>query len=376
MQFTDHTKISIRLKFKTMSISVVVGGQYGAEGKGLITAALVKFDQFKVLVKPGGPNSCHNYTYQGKSYRFRMLPSGCHFAVDQIVFPAGSLIYMPQLLKEAKEYRIDHSKILIDPQAGIIDDDIVLQQKKDPFYQQYGSTNTGTGYAMALRSKRRLKLAKDDEAAQPFLADTQSFLYSCVMQNTRVLVEGAQGYGLSNYHGTYPNVTSRDTTALALLSQMGLGHKTLDKVYLVIKCFPTRNKVGEGKLKGEFSESFIRRYQEQLLEFGGGSYNDGDQARRVGLFDYDLLHRACVANNPDCIVLTGLDKLEAMLNSSSRKIKQNYKSVNFFKEKVQKVARASIGITSNGSAINCVKDKRKLVSIEVGEHYSEEFLYT
>lgn len=341
-----------------MSISIVVGGQYGAEGKDLITAALTQFDQYKILVKPGGPNSCHNYSYQNKQYRFRMLPSGCHFDVEQIVFPAGSLIYLPQLFKEAKQYDIDLNKILIDPQAGIIENDTILDQKNDPFYKMFGSTNTGSGYSTALRAKRRLRLAQDVDEAQQFLNNTQAFLKTCVVKGTPVLVEGAQGYGLSNYHGTYPNVTSRDTTVNAFMSQLGIGHKAIDKVYMVIKCFPTRNKIGEGELYEELSERFIRKYRRQLLEYGGGSYQNGDLPRRVGLFDFDLLQRACIANSPDYLVLTGLDKLDAMLEINSRRIKASYRSTDYFINKIKMVANVPIGLVSSGSSIECVKNRR------------------
>jgi adenylosuccinate synthase len=88
----------------------------------------------------------------------------------------------------------------------------------------------------------------------------------------KILIEGCQSFGLSNYHGEYPFVTSRDSTAAAFLSQCGLPPKAADSVVLVLKCFPTRNMVGKGSLLHEQNQEWLATNLPEVIEFGGGSY--------------------------------------------------------------------------------------------------------
>lgn len=336
-----------------MPLDFVVGGQYGGEGKGLISAFLTYKKPYNILVKPGGPNSYHHYRYQDQDYEFRMLPCGSIFPeVEAIVFPPGCLIYVNQLFKEIEKYNIDEKKIKIDPQAGIISDDLIKNQMNDGFYDKAGSTLTGTGYASAGRAKRRLRLATEEKKLRNFLVHTQQFIFERMDEG--ILVEGGQGYGLSNYHGDYPYCSSRDTTVAGFLSQLGLGHRYIGEVYLVIKCFPTRNHMGKGELNNELSKEFLNEHKDIFLEYGIRSFGENMAKRRVGLFDFGVVERAVLANSPTKLVLTGLDKLALLLNSPSVpiEIKGPYKN---FKEQIKQRLGLEITVESSGSSIHEVQ---------------------
>lgn len=348
-----------------MSLTIVAGGQYGGEGKGLISTAISRWDNVDILVKTGGPNSAHSYHFQNTPYTFRMIPAASALGNQTIVFPAGVLIYPRQLREELEKIQF-RGKILIDPKAGIIDQQHISKQKEDKFYKTSGSTFTGTGAASAARASRRLGLVQDGEIDQLFgngfhfeMADTQKFLADCYHAQKRILVEGCQGYGLSNYHGEYPYVSSRDNTVNGLMSQVGLGARYVDATVLVVKCFPTRNQAGDGSLPHEFDISFVEEHKSILGEYGGGSYSGGNRLRRVGMFDRRIINKAIRANSPDYMAITGLDKLKQLLVYP--KIRTHYRahSIEEFVKEVERVFKLPVSIESHGMAVKDVRDLRK-----------------
>ena len=293
-------------------LALVMGGQFGGEGKGNIVASLTRRFAPTMLVKTGGPNSSHTYKKGGRRWRLRALPAGTDFFKGRVVFPAGSLIHVPTLFDELDEVGFSGS-LLIDPQAGVITEAHIAAQKADHRYYSIGSTRTGTGAACADRSLRKLTLARDCRDLRAFLVDTLPLLTEASELDDITLIEGSQGFGLSNYHGDYPYVTSRDTTASGLLSQLGVAPRALGMSILVLKCFPTRNAEGDGPLFGEEVISSLAVGDEVFAgEFGGGSYESGDHIRRIGLFDWDLALRAVQSTAPDFLAITGLDRLAAL----------------------------------------------------------------
>jgi adenylosuccinate synthase len=338
-----------------MSLSIVVGGQYGGEGKGAITAFLTVRDEVDILIKTGGPNSAHTFGKKKRLFRVRMVPCGANLGASTLVYPAGCLIHIPTLFSEIEELSYA-GQIVIDPQAGIVETSHIESQQQDAFYEQTGSTLTGTGAAVAARARRRLRLAKDVECLHPYLGDTKSFLVEALQQQKKILVEGSQGFGLSNYHGEYPYSTSRDTTVGTFLGQVGLGPKLLDTVILVVKCFPTRNQHGKGNLSNELTNNFVSHHLDTLEECGGGSYSKNDVQRRVGLFDFDIVRRAIIANSPDYLALTGVDKLEALQSEDA--IRDYYGSTSDFVRRLELMYGLPVSIMSYGPSIDEVKDFR------------------
>jgi adenylosuccinate synthase len=338
-----------------MSLTVVVGGQFGGEGKGLATATLARHLSADILVKTGGPNCSHSYVAGGRRYQLRMVPSGANFGPSTIVYPAGSLIHIDTLMRELSEVGFT-GELVIDHRAGIVTADHIEEQKRDDFYDTAGSTRTGTGRATALRAARRLPLADTQTTLQPYLRDVSSLLASQLNIGRHVLVEGSQGFGLSNYHGTYPYVTSRDSTAPEFLSQLGLGHHWITNVILVIKCMPTRNAGGDGPLADELDSKSVDDLGDAISEYGGGTYGERGQRRRVGLFDFELLRRAVIANTPAELFVTGFDRLSTAIKLDV--IKDRYDSLEAFRTRVERMAAVPIGFEGWGEDVDLVRRTR------------------
>jgi len=343
-----------------MPLTIVAGGQYGGEGKGLISAYLAQ--NAEILVKIGGPNSAHSFGVGDRMFRVRMIPSGANLGAAALVFPAGCLIHVESLFEELEllEYK---GELFIDHNAGIVDDETVRAQRSDPFYKDVGSTLTGTGHASSRRALRRLGLARNEPRLKEYLSDTALLLQDALLNNTSIVAEGAQAFGLSNYHGDYPYVSSRDTTSGSILAQMGIGPRSVANIVLVIKCFPTRNQGGQGFLANELSEADLQRYGNSLSEVGGGSFGEvGNNSRRVGLFDFDIVQRACLANTPTMIALTGVDRLKSLLNEEP--IANHYGSVESFLAQLEYRYHVPVDIISEGPFVSDVIDRRKQYIME------------
>ena len=296
-------------------ITIVVGAQYGGEGKGKVAAYIAFKEKPQIACRCGGPNSSHTVRFDGRVFKLRMMPTAA--VVDPgvtVVFGAGSLIHIRTLLDEAALIGFK-GRLCISPQAGIVTDEIVERQRQDQRYEHIGSTLTGTGYASAERSLRRLLLARDFKELTPYLVDTEMLLWEATSAGSDILIEGHQGYGLSNYHGDYPFVSSRDSTAAGMLSELGLGpiQKNL-RVVLAVKMFPTRNH--NGQLGEEVSEEEAGKLG--IFEFGGGSWGIDNRRRRVALFDHQIVARAAKANSATEIAITGADYFQKSVANTTK----------------------------------------------------------
>ena len=116
-----------------------------------------------------------------------------------------------------------------------------------------------------------------------------------------VFIEGSQGFGLSLYYGTYPFVTSKDTTASSAAADVGVGPTRIDDVIVVFKSYITR--VGEGPFPSEITQGEAEKMD--IEEYGTVT----GRRRRVGLFDMDLARESCMINGATQIALTCVDRL-------------------------------------------------------------------
>lgn len=284
-------------------ITIVVGAQYGGEGKGKVCSYLGAARDYKYVCRTGGVNSSHAVKFRNHFHRLRMLPASAVVGSSTYLYGAGSLIHIETLKREMRSLGVRDDQVVIDRRAGIVSEECVQAQRQDQRYERIGSTLTGTGYATARRSMRELQLATDYPELALNLGDVSQVLYEANLEEMPVLVEGHQGAGLSNYHGDYPFTSSRDCTAAALLSEIGVGPRVNLDILLVAKLFPTRNHAG--RLPNELS--FEEATTLNIREKGGGSWGIPDRQRRVAEFDWEDLRRAIILNSPSGIALTGFD---------------------------------------------------------------------
>jgi adenylosuccinate synthase len=282
-------------------LSVVVGGFFGDEGKGKVVAYLALNDEVNAAVRVGSVNAGHTVIWGGKEFKLRIIPSAFVNGGCKLYIGAGSLVRLDVFFREVTTLGVA-GRVFVDKNAGIIEDKHVETEARDEYLRNsIGSTLQGVGAAMVDRVMRRLKLARDFPELSTYLVDLVDELWRILDSGGNVLVEGTQGTYLSLYHGTYPYVTSRDTTASGILSEVGLGPKHVDEVILVFKSYVTR--VGSGPLPGELPlEEVINRGWLEKASVTG-------RMRRAAPFDYNLARRAVILNSATQAALTCLDKV-------------------------------------------------------------------
>lgn len=298
-----------------MSVSVIIGGQYGSEGKGKVAYHWAKKMKAKAAVRVGGSNSGHTiYDEKGNLYAFRMLPTACMLDGIVSILPAGAYIDVTVLLKEIQLAGLSRDKLKIDPNAVIIKDEYKKEEQSMELRKTIGSTLSGTGAAVIERTKRSknnpVLMAKDIEDLKPFLTDTKFYMHQLIKCGEHIVIEGTQGYGLSNYHAKdYPYATSRDTTAAFFLAETGISPFEVEHIVMVIRAFPIRVSGNSGPLENEIDWTTVSE-ESGSKEYFEEKTTVTQKIRRVARFDSKIVKEAIMVNTPDIIVLNHLDYLD------------------------------------------------------------------
>lgn len=290
-----------------MPVSIVVGGQYGSEGKGKVASCLVRDSKAVAVIRCGGSNSGHTvFDENGRKFVFRQLPTACLQPGVVNLLVAGSYIDVEILLEEINEAGVKPRNLSIDPFAVIISNR--HKSSENGLSASIGSTGSGTGAAVMERVARSSQtlFAKDIAELESYIQDTKTIISTLLLQNRRIILEGTQGYGLSLLHSkNYPYVTSRDTTAAAFLSEAGISPLFVDEIVLVIRTFPIRVPGNSGPLVNETS------WQEVFDAAGITSDPEltsvTKKVRRIAKFDSEIVKSAIAVNSPTVIVLNHMD---------------------------------------------------------------------
>ncbi len=303
-----------------MPVSVVVGGQYGSEGKGKIALEIVRREpNVGVAVRVGGPNSGHTgVSLAGRKFVLRQIPVAAIDGSVLVVLPAGSYIDVEVLLSEIEMLGLRREQVVVSRFANVISPQEKAWEQSANLPTSIGSTGSGTGAAVMARAARSalnfpLKAvnAKDVAELRSFLRrDTTAILRDRLDGGERVVVEGTQGFGLSLLHGdTWPKATSRDTTAATFVAEAGLSPLDVDDVTLVLRCHPIRVAGDSGPLPNEISWKTVAEeagLPDTLEEFTTVTH----RVRRVGRFDAAIVRRAIAVNRPTRVVLNHLDYVD------------------------------------------------------------------
>ena len=333
-----------------MSINIVVGGQWGDEGKGKIVD-LLSADCDVVARYQGGANAGHTVIVNGEQFILHLLPSGilhpnvtCYIGNGVVVDPANLLQEIEFV--ESKNISVK-DRLFVSGYAHVIFPyHMVLDQNKESDPSRFiGTTGRGIGPAYTdkvdrigirmldllhpdcLRHKISLNLqAKTehlDEDSQKlesileefiqygrqlkeYIADTSVLIHQDILNNRVILLEGAQGTLLDVDFGTYPYVTSSNPIAGSACVGIGIGPTQIDKVTGVMKAYSTR--VGEGPFPTEFDDQFSERIREMGQEFGATT----GRPRRCGWFDGVLARFSARINGLSELAITKLDVLDSL----------------------------------------------------------------
>ena len=337
-----------------MPLTILVGSQWGDEGKGKATDLLAGRSDVVVRCQ-GGTNAGHTILAGGQHLKLRLVPSGILYPEVTPVIADGVVIDPTVLLEELDalaERGIDTSRLAVSGNAHLI---MPYHRELDRATERYlgkhalGTTKRGIGPAYADKASRiglrvqdltdpgifrqkldvaikekNLVLAKiynrlpmdpkqvaDEylamgERIAPHITDTSSLLHRALRDGNRVLLEGAQGTLLDLDHGTYPFVTSSSCVAGGLLAGAGLGPREADVVVGVGKAYVTR--VGSGPFPTEDTAEAGRHMGARGYEFGTVT----GRPRRCGWFDAVLMRYAVRVNGLTELFLTKLDVLSGL----------------------------------------------------------------
>ncbi len=326
--------------------TIVVGGQYGDEGKGKILSYLALADNPQIIARGGvGPNAGHEVNYKGKRYPMRMLPCGFVNDKAKLMIGAGVMVNPEVFLKEVG--MIDaHKRCFIDFRAGLITKENIERDTASENSKKIGTTKTGCGPAVSDRVNRIGKMVTDAPELKPYIIDVVKEVNSA----KDVIIEGTQGFMLSVLYGTYPFCTSKDISASSIAADVGLGPTKIDEVVMVIKSYTTR--VGGGPLKDEVGVEEAK--SKNMQEYGTVT----GRPRRTSMeLHFDDLRLAATVNGATQIAITKVD-VRFPGNEGVREYAKLSKEAKSFIEDVEKKIGVPVTLIGTGPDTESIIDRR------------------
>jgi adenylosuccinate synthase len=366
---------------------VVIGAQWGDEGKGKLIDILSANSDITARYQ-GGNNAGHTVVVKNKDYVFHLLPSAilhkgkvCVIGNGVVIDPKALIQEMNDLIAKGvsvtpKRFKISGLSHVVMPYHRILD---ALRETKRK--NKIGTTGRGIGPCYADKVARcgirmvdllnanvlRMKLEdnlseknaiirkafaaegfsfnsiyneykKFGEFLAPYICDTAVFLNKAIDEGKSVLFEGAQGTFLDIDFGTYPFVTSSNSTAGGVCSGTGVAPTKIDKVIACVKAYTTR--VGEGPFPTEFTDELMEVIRSKGNEFGATT----GRPRRCGWFDSVLVRYSVIINGINELAIMKLDVLDDL---DSIKICTGYK----YKGKIYRDFPMDYEIVSNAKPV-------------------------
>lgn len=337
-----------------MASVIIVGTQWGDEGKGKIVDYLANKAQY-VVRSQGGSNAGHTVVVDNVKYKLRLLPSGILHKDKVCIIGNGVVIEPKVFLSEIDgliEKKVNMSNLKISNRAHVlmpyhkILDEL---QEEDLGENKLGTTKNGIGpcymdkasrlgirivdlmnkevfakklkFNVELKNKLLKRLYNHEginyeellkeyleyaERLRPYVADTTTILNKAIKEKKNILFEGAQATMLDLDHGTYPFVTSSYPAAGGACTGSGVGPRKIDNVIGVVKAYSTR--VGEGPFPSELFDDVG-----QFIRDKGGEYGTvTGRARRCGWLDACVIKYASYINGLDSVAITRLDILDEL----------------------------------------------------------------
>ena len=334
-----------------MPVTVVVGAQWGDEGKAKIIDLLSKEHTYVVRYQ-GGHNAGHTVVVDGEKYALQLIPSGVLYAHVVPIIANGVVVDLPTLFAEIDTLEargITCDELKVSSRAHLI---FPWHQAHDAIAEavrgddKIGTTLKGIGPAYADKARRvgvrvgevvdlesfaatvRARAIAENKVIeqageqpldvdeiverfvaygrrlQPYVADTVTLLHDALGRGAQVLLEGAQATFLDLDHGTYPYVTSSNPTAGGACAGSGLGPRDIDRIVGITKAYTTR--VGAGP----FPTELLDGDGDRLIDIGKEYGTVTGRRRRAGWLDCVMLRQAVKLNSLTELALTKLDVLD------------------------------------------------------------------
>jgi adenylosuccinate synthase len=333
-----------------MSCTIIVGGFFGDEGKGKVVAHIAYKDKPVIISRGGvGPNAGHTVQIGTKEYGVRMVPSGFVYKDAKLCIGSGVLVD-PRVLEQEVEMLGVRGRVFVDKRCGIITEDHIARDKGSAHLsKKIGSTGSGCGPANSDRVMRISPQAKDVPELKEYLLDVPKAIDNALKKNETVLLEGTQGFGISLYYGTYPFVTSKDTSASQIAADNGVGPTKIDDVIVVFKAYPTR--VGEGPFSTEMTSD--KSDAMGIQEFGTVTH----RKRRIGGWDGDMARYSAMINGCTQAAITGIDRIDKSCFGVTEYAKLTKKAKDFIKQAEEDIG-SPVSLISTGPEMTQIIDLR------------------
>jgi len=345
---------------KTKSVDLIVGGQYGSEGKGAVVAYLAKKSHYDVAVRVGAPNAGHTVQVGDQKWKMRQLP--CAGLVDDTtVLCVGANGLLEETVLKAEMDLVPHSttRLKIDRNAGIVTEKHRLNEQQRRMFEKLGSTCEGIGEAQAekvLRTDGFLR-AKDVGWLKPFVTNVSDYLNEAVDRGLKIMIEGTQGYGISLNHGEWPFVTSRDVISASLLSDSGLAPTVVNNVYMVVRTYPIRVAGNSGPMGAdEIDWPTVPKRCGAPEGIITELTTVTKRVRRVSEFNEEMVVRAVKANRPSAIALMFADYID-WKNHGVNKYENLTSSAKRFIDKIQELTGVPVTLVGTGPDITHMVDR-------------------
>ncbi len=351
LQLKNHPFFNY-FEINSMSVSIIVGAQWGDEGKGKIVDMLS--EKIDIVARyQGGANAGHTVVIGDKTYVLHLIPSGIFQKNVKCVIGNGVVIDPAALMEEIEMIKsfgikidgrlfISHNAHLIMPYHKLLD------SIREQGAQKIGTTGRGIGPAYIDKYMRtgirvvdlldrkvlREKLTRNieeknqilskvygkteididklvneyqefDKKIDPFITDTATYLNTALRKKKRILAEGAQGALLDVDHGTYPYVTSSNPTSGGACTGLGIPPTSVSSIIGIVKAYSTR--VGNGPFPTELNDTTGETLRKIGHEFGATT----GRPRRCGWLDMVSLKYSLMVNGISEIALTKLDVLDS-----------------------------------------------------------------
>jgi adenylosuccinate synthase len=354
-------------------VDVIVGAQYGSEGKGNICSYLAA--DYDILVRVGGPNAGH-WASIPKPIKYVQIPSGAAANPKaKILIGAGATIRIPQVLKEVQELNLTPDRLSIDPSAVIIEDSDLDFENQN--LEVIGSTKQGVGVATARKALRTgsvhlgasVRQARDCDELKIFIRSVGVELEKAYARGQRIMLEGTQGTDLSLHHAAYslsepyyPNVTSRETSASGCLADAGIPPLRVRRVVMVTRTYPIRVGGNSGPMGREIDfETVSARSGLPVSEIAGTEVGTvSGKTRRIAEFNWEQIRRSAVINGATDVALTFADYLTSE-NQKARRFEELSIDTQAFISRLEMIANAPVSLISTRFVRNDVFDRRCII---------------
>lgn len=302
-----------------MGADVVVGGFWGDEAKGLVSAwQSYRNHALGVFRGCGGSNPEHGLFFNVHYIKVNQLPLGFILEDSQVGIGPGTAVDPDKFLKEVQRFRLTPGRVKVDYRCPIITQSNIQEEVDSASMNAIGSTKSGTGIAFSHAALRIAPIANDIPELAPYLADVP-MMANQLADGGKIGLEGTQGTFLSRYHGEYPNVTSVDVTAPSTVAGVGLNWRKVENVIVCVKALPTREGTG---LMGDVEEFTIDEMRELgILEYSSiaDPKTGKPQIRRKAKgIDYALLNRIIMVNGANQIALTFTEQVDSEIKDATR----------------------------------------------------------